>query len=182
MIYVALLRGINVGGNNKVDMKELKKTFEEAGMSAVKTYINSGNIIFADDQHAQDELPSILEAAILSQFDLSIKVLVYSIEEFRRIAGSLPETWTNDQDMKSDVWFLWPEADNAAVLDELTIKPEIDRVNYVPGAVLWSVDKAHAAKSGMQKVIGTKLYKLVTIRNVNTVRKLLVLMEETSAD
>ncbi|RLQ91482.1 DUF1697 domain-containing protein [Planomicrobium sp. Y74] len=178
MIYVALLRGINVGGNNKVDMKELKKVFEEAGMSSVKTYINSGNIVFEDSLHEKEELPAILEAAILAHFNLSIKVLVYSFDEFQRVAASIPDNWTNDQDMKSDVWFLWPEADDEAVLEKLTIKPEIDRVNYVPGAVLWSVDKEYVTKSGMQKVIGTKLYKLVTIRNVNTVRKLLGLMEE----
>lgn len=178
MIYVALLRGINVGGNNKVDMKELKKVFEEAGMTSVKTYLNSGNIIFADRLHKEEELPVLLEAAILSHFDLSIKVLVYSFDDFQQIAASIPENWTNDQDMKSDVWFLWPEADDAAVLEELTIEPEIDRVKYIPGAVLWSVGKAYSAKSGMQKVIGTKLYKLVTIRNVNTVRKVSGLMEE----
>lgn len=178
MIYVALLRGINVGGNNKVDMKELKNVFEEAGMSSVKTYINSGNIIFADSLHEKEKLPAILEAAILAHFNLSIKVLVYSFDDFKQIAASIPDNWTNDQDMKSDVWFLWPEADDEAVLEELTIKPEFDRVNYVPGAVLWSVDKEYVTKSGMQKVIGTKLYKLVTIRNVNTVRKLLGLMEE----
>lgn len=181
MIYVALLRGINVGGNNKVDMKELKKVFEEAGMSSVKTYINSGNIIFADSKHKKEELPTILEAAILANFDLNIKVLVYSIDNFQRIAASIPHNWTNGQDMKSDVWFLWPEADDAAVIEELIIKPEIDRVEYVSGAVLWSVDKMDVTKSGMQKVIGTKLYKLVTIRNVNTVRKLVGLMEEMAA-
>ncbi len=182
MIYVALLRGINVGGNNKVDMKELKEVFEEAGMTSVKTYINSGNIIFADSHHDKAELPAILESAILAHFNLSIKVLVYNIEEFQQIAGSVPESWRNDKDMKSDVWFLWPEADRKTVLDELTIKPEIDRVDYVPGAILWSVDKVFSAKSGMQKVIGTKLYKLVTIRNVNTVRKLLELMEEVEGE
>ena len=178
MTYVALLRGINVGGNNKVDMKELKKVFEGAGMSSVKTYINSGNIIFADNFHRTEELPAILEAAILAHFSLSIKVLVYSFDDFGQIAANIPDNWTNDQGMKSDVWFLWPEADDAEVLEQLTIKPEIDRVKYVPGAVLWSVDKAFVTKSGMQKVIGTKLYKLVTIRNVNTIRKLLGLMEE----
>lgn len=118
----------------------------------------------------------------MAHFDLKIRVLVYSHDSFRRIAESIPDNWTNDQDMKSDVWFLWPEADDEAVLEELTIKPEIDRVNYVSGAVLWSVDKEYVTKSGMQQVIGTKLYKLMTIRNVNTVRKLIGLMEEVEAE
>lgn len=178
MIYVALLRGINVGGNNKVDMKELKAVFEGSGMSSVKTYINSGNIIFADNGNSKEELPKILESAILAHFDLKIKVLVYSLDDFQKIAANIPDSWTNDKNMKSDVWFLWPEADNESVLEQLTIKSDIDRVHYVTGAILWSVDKEFVTRSGMSRVVGTKLYKLVTIRNVNTVRKLLGLMEE----
>ncbi|MFD1032355.1 DUF1697 domain-containing protein [Metaplanococcus flavidus] len=178
MIYIALLRRINVGGKNKVDMKELKGVFEEAGMSLVKTYINSGNIIFADSHRRKEELPAILERAITGHFDLSIKVLVYSFDDFRRIAGNIPSNWSNDSDMKSDVWFLWAEADDDTVLDRLVIKAEIDRVKYVQGAILWSVDKDQVTRSGMSKVVGTPIYKLVTIRNVNTVRKLLGLMGE----
>lgn len=182
MIYVALLRGINVGGNNKVDMKELKKVFEEAGMSSVKTYINSGNIIFADADRGKADLSAILEAAILAHFNLAIKVLVYGFDDFQRIAASIPDGWSNDKDMKSDVWFLWEEADKASVLEGLTIKPGIDEVKYVPGAVLWSVGKEHVTRSGMSKVVGTRLYKLVTVRNVNTVRKLLELMRVMEID
>ena len=56
MIYIALLRGINVGGNNKIDMKLLKLTFERVGMKSVKTYINSGNIIFINDGLSKTEI------------------------------------------------------------------------------------------------------------------------------
>lgn len=53
MVYVALLRGINVGGKNKIDMKLLKKSFEQAGMNNVVTYINSGNIVFTDSHRTK---------------------------------------------------------------------------------------------------------------------------------
>lgn len=66
MKYVALLRGVNVGGNRKLDMKELKATFERAGMIEVRTYINSGNIIFRDDSRESPRLTSLLESAIES--------------------------------------------------------------------------------------------------------------------
>lgn len=178
MIYVALLRGINVGGNNKVDMKELKKGLEQAGMLSVQTYINSGNIVFAEDNHGKEELSPLLEAVILKHFDLDIKVLVYSFNDFQQIAASIPEDWTNDKEMKSDVWFLWDAVDDESVLKNVAIKPEIDRVKYIPGAILWSVDKDQVTKSGISKVVGTRLYKLITVRNVNTVRKLLELMED----
>ncbi|PSL41516.1 uncharacterized protein (DUF1697 family) [Planomicrobium soli] len=178
MIYVALLRGINVGGNNKVDMKKLKQVFEEAGMSSVKTYINSGNIIFTDTNRSKKEITAVLEEAIYSHFDLQIKVLVYSFDEFKPIAEAIPAEWTNDTEMKSDVLFLWEEVDTESVLDALTVKPEIDTVYYVQGAVLWSVDRNNVTKSGMAKIIGTPLYKLVTIRNINTARKLYAMMQK----
>lgn len=178
MIYAALLRGINVGGNNKVNMKELKHVFEEAGMTAVKTYINSGNIVFADADRPKGEIMSVLEEAIFAHFGLRIKVLVYSIDEYTRIAEAVPDDWTNDDRLKSDVLFLWEEADDESVMEQLPLKPAIDRAQYVPGAILWSVDRDQVTKSGMVKIVGTKLYKLVTIRNVNSVRKIHGLMKE----
>lgn len=177
MMYVALLRGINVGGKNKVDMKELKQAFESVGMTSVVTYINSGNIVFADDTHTKEQLTPILEQAIYSQFELQVKVLIYNSEEFQKINAAIPKNWSNDLQMKSDVLFLWQDVDEATVLEGLAIKPEIDRVHYVPGAVLWSVDKEHVTRSGIMKIAGSALYQRVTVRNVNTVRKIVALLQ-----
>lgn len=176
MVYVALLRGINVGGKNKVDMKLLKQTFEQAGMNHVVTYINTGNIIFTYDDRSKRELSRLLEEAIHHDFELPIKVVLRSFSEFRETINAIPETWKNDKDMKSDVMFLWDEVDDESVLGKLVIKPNIDTVKYVPGAILWSVDKENVTKSGMSRIVGSKLYKQVTVRNVNTVRKIYELM------
>lgn len=178
MLYVALLRGINVGGKNKVDMKKLKQAFEEAGMSSVTTYINSGNIIFADNRHRKEQLAPILERAIESQFNLKINILIYDADEFGKIAQAIPENWTNDQQMKSDVLFLWQDVDEKTVLDGLTVKPDIDQVIYVPGAILWAVDRDKVTRSGMVKIVGSAFYQRVTIRNVNTVRKIQLLLQK----
>lgn len=177
MVYVALLRGINVGGNNKIDMKLLKLSFETAGMNDVVTYINTGNIIFTHNSQSKTELSRILEEAIHHDFRLQIKVVILSIVDVSGIMNAVPETWRNDKDMKSDVMFLWDEIDNESVLEKLVIKPDIDTVKYVPGAILWSIDKKNITRSGMTKIIGTKLYKQVTVRNVNTVRKIYELMQ-----
>ncbi|MFT4416201.1 DUF1697 domain-containing protein [Fredinandcohnia humi] len=177
MVYIALLRGINVGGKNKIDMKLLKKTFERVGMNDVVTYINTGNIIFSYKDTSKTELSSILEEAIHHDFGLQIKVVVRSVDDVRGIINAIPGTWKNDNDMKSDVMFLWDEIDDESVLESLVIKPNIDMVIYVPGAILWSVDKKNVTKSGMSKIIGTKLYKQVTVRNVNTARKIYELMQ-----
>ncbi|MDH5161079.1 DUF1697 domain-containing protein [Heyndrickxia oleronia] len=177
MVYIALLRGINVGGKNKIDMKVLKQTFEEAGMNDVVTYINTGNIIFSYKGKFQTELSCILEDAIHDDFGLQIKVVVRSIDDVRAIINAIPDTWKNDKDMKSDVMFLWDEIDDESILTKLVIKPKVDTVKYIPGAILWSVDKKNVTKSGMLKLIGSKLYKQVTIRNVNTARKIYELMQ-----
>ncbi|MFT9845960.1 DUF1697 domain-containing protein [Aneurinibacillus sp. REN35] len=181
MVYVALLRGINVGGKNKIDMKLLKKTFERVGMGSVVTYINSGNIIFTVNGQSKTTISYILEEAIHTDFGLQIKVLVRSFDDIKKVIHSLPESWTNDQQMRSDVLFLWDEIDDESVLTNLVIKPEIDTVKYAPGAILWSIEKKNSTKSGMSKLIGSKPYRQMTIRNVNTARKIYELMQAAEA-
>ena len=83
MVYIALLRGINVGGKNKIDMKLLKQMFERVGMNDVVTYINTGNIIFSYEGLSKIELSAILEEAIHNDFKLKIKVVIRSIDDVR---------------------------------------------------------------------------------------------------
>lgn len=178
MIYVALLRGINVGGNNKVEMPRLKAVFEQAGMRSVVTYINSGNVIFQDDMHAPAELMKKLEAAIEKEFGFAVKVLLRNKKQLEDIVRTLPDSWVNDANAKCDVMFLWEEVADKKVLEQLTIKPEIDEVTYAGDAILWRADKKHLTRSGLMRIAGTELYKHMTVRNCNTVRKLLNLMKE----
>ncbi|MBD3922015.1 DUF1697 domain-containing protein [Paenibacillus sp. PR3] len=178
MIFVALLRGINVGGKNKVDMKKLKLTFEGIGATDVVTYINTGNIIFRDDNRSAAELSGKLEEAIAADFGLTIRVMVRTLDEIKGIMDKLPEHWTNDTDMKSDVLYLWDEINDESVLEKLTINPEVDSVTYVQGAVFWSYDRADADKSGMNKMATSKkVFQQMTVRNVNTARKIYELMQ-----
>ncbi|HAK41489.1 MAG TPA: DUF1697 domain-containing protein [Clostridium sp.] len=177
MIYVALLRGINVGGKNKIDMKLLKETFIRIGMESVITYINSRNVIFTDMKHTKSEITTFLQEAIFRDFQLKIKVLVRSINDFENMMKILPESWKNDKSMRSDVLFLWEEIDRETLLAELKIKPQIDTVMYVSGAILWAVDKGNITKSGLQKLVANSLYKNMTVRNVNTTRKIYEIMK-----
>ena len=182
MIYLALLRGINVGGKNKVDMRELKATFEESGMSDVSTYINSGNVVFRDNRRKAPKITSVLEANIAAGTGLPIKVLVRDLPAIRKVVNSLPDSWTTDATMRCDVMFLWEGFDRKDILEELKIRPEIEDVAYVPGAVIWRIDRSNQNKSRMTKVVGTDLYKGMTIRNSNTVRKLAEMMESAAGD
>ena len=178
MIYVALLRGINVGGKNKVDMKMLQEAFEEAGMQSVTTYINSGNVVFRSRARNRTKLAARLEKGIETRFGFGVRVLVRDLDEMRATIAAIDPDWVNDRKtMKCDVMFLWDDADTPDVLDDLTIKPGIDEVRYVAGALIWKVDSDKVTRSGMMKMAGTPLYKRMTIRNCNTARKLLELME-----
>lgn len=177
MIYVALLRGINVGGKNKVEMAQVRAVFEDAGMTSVTTYINSGNVVFSSRARSQTHLAERFEKAIADSFGFPVKVLVRDLASMRTVVDAIPPEWVDGQAMKCDVMFLWAEADRPDVLDDLTIKAGLDEVRRVPGAIIWKVDRANVTRSGLMKLVGTPLYKQMTIRNCNTTRKVLELME-----
>lgn len=167
--YIALLRGINVGGNNKVEMKKLQQTFVDLGFYYVATYINSGNVIFESTNSPKAE---IIEKAIEQDFGFFIKVLIIFAGDLVQICDSIPTDWVNNTEMKTDVLFLWNDFDTPQTIDLIKINPEVDNLIYSHGAIIWSVLKSDYKKSAMTKFIGTKVYKNMTARNVNTVRKL----------
>jgi uncharacterized protein (DUF1697 family) len=178
MTYVALLRGINVGGNSKVAMPQLKQIFEQLGFEAVRTFINSGNVIFQTDLTNQAKLTKQIEAAIEQGVRHQVRVLLRDLPSMAALVKALPKTWVNDQVTKCDVLFLWKAVDSPKILKELPTNPEIEDVKYAPGAVIWRIDRDKATKSRMSKLVGTDLYKNMTARNPNTVRKLHNLMRE----
>lgn len=169
--YIALLRGINVGGNKKVEMKKLKQVFEDAGYTDVSTYINSGNIIFKSSAD-KDNLKISIEKLLHKKFGFEIKTIVLSSGQFKKIAATIAEKYSNDDKQKTDVLFLTDEFDAADSIKLIKLNPDVDNITYVKGALIWNIDRAHHAKSGLKKFIGTTLYKNMTARNVNTVRKL----------
>lgn len=178
MKYTALLRGINVGGNNKVEMAKLRATFEALGFKNVSTYINSGNIFFTTNSSNQSSLVTKIEKAIKKDFGLEIRVVVRDFKNIEKLNKEIDKNWLNDKEMKTDVMFLWDEFDKAEIIKELVLRPEVDEVRYLPGALVWRVDRKEINKSGMLKIVGTKLYKNMTIRNINTLRKLYSIMSE----
>lgn len=173
MVYVALLRGINVGGNHKVDMARLASVFEGLGFTTVKTYINSGNVIFTSTQEPKT---SEIEAAIEKEFSFYVPVVVRSREQIEQLLKGLPDSWVNDAAMKCDVMFLWPAIDSPEIMDKIPYKPDIEDVLYLPGAVIWRIDRDKVNRGAVLKIIGTGVYKQMTVRNPNTVRKLYELM------
>jgi uncharacterized protein (DUF1697 family) len=177
MVYVALLRGVNVGGKAMVSMATLKEQFEKLGFKQVKTYINSGNIVFTTPETNRERLTKQIEDTIRTPA-LDIRVLLKNLDEVRKLLSTVPSDWENNSETKCDVLFLWPESDKADVLNEIPRNDEVETARYEPGAVLHNVIRANVTKSRMTRIIGTPLYKNITIRNINTVRKLLAIMED----
>lgn len=171
-LYVALLRGINVGGNSKVSMAELKKVFEQLGYQDVATYINSGNVIFTSTKKNF----SAIEKALKKAFGFAIRVVVRDAKNIIKVNKAIPATWKNDGKQKTDILFLWDDYDSKKSLKLINASPKIDNLKYVSGSIIWNIPRSKYNKSGMNKFFGTELYKNMTARNVNTVRKLAQLM------
>ncbi|MCG6150839.1 DUF1697 domain-containing protein [Leptospira bandrabouensis] len=169
MKYIALLRGINVGGNRKVEMKKLRILFESLGFTNVSTYINSGNIIFESDDNSETVLLKI-QKVFEKTFDFEIPTLVKTEKEMKKIAKAIPEEWQNDPTQRTDVAYLFPEADSKKIIEELPLKIEFLEIRYLKGAIFWNIKRENVNKSQLAKLISHKLYKSMTIRNVNTAR------------
>ncbi len=180
MQFIALLRGINVGGNNAVSMQRLREIFVEAGCEQVRTYINSGNVIFHDDRPVSD-IQTMLDTKLRENFSFSIKLLLINQKNFRAIHDAIPDDWQNDSNQKCDVMFLWDTFNDKSILERLVIKPEVDNVRYINGALIWHVERRNVTKSGMMKLVGSELYRHMTIRNCNTVRKLQKILDSDLA-
>lgn len=176
--YAALLRGINVGGKNKVEMAKLKQTFERLGLLRVETVIASGNVVFCTAEVDQTTLVKSIESAFETDFGISARVVLRDLKRMHNLVREVPASWTNDKEMRCDIMFLLPEVDNENVLQQLSFDPTIEDVKYIHGVVLWRIDRNKVAKSRMVKIVGTPLYRQLTIRNANTVRKLYERMVE----
>ncbi len=176
MTYVALLRGVNVGGKNKVEMNRLRQAFESLGLAHVKTYIASGNVVFVTDEADNAALANRIEAALEQAFGFPINVLLRDLHNIGQLLKILPIDWTDETRIRCYALFLWSTFDSPSVLEQLPLKPDVDEVLYSPGAVLWRIERAKVTKSRMTQIVGTPLYKQMTIRSLGTVRKLYDLM------
>jgi uncharacterized protein (DUF1697 family) len=172
MTYVAFLRGVNVGGKGIVSMAAIKEALVALGLSDVRTYINSGNVIFSTRASDVQQLTARIEKALEQHTGMAIKVLVMDHKVVKRMVDAIPGNWVDDKTMRTYVLLLWKELDDRTILDRLPIKPGVDELKYTPGAVIWRVDRENVGRSQMNRIVGTPLYKKITIRSANTMRKL----------
>ena len=177
-IFVALLRGVNVGGKNMINMGSLKTSFEELGFKDVSTYINSGNILFKAKEPDARKLETKIEAMLSRDYNLGCKVVVRSFLEMASLIENLPKGWDSDTEWKYNVIFLRHSIDSEKVLESLGAKREIEKVVYYPGTLLWSARISDMTQTTMFKLSSQKLFQDMTVRNTNTTRKLYELMNK----
>jgi uncharacterized protein (DUF1697 family) len=177
--YVALLRGINVGGKNLIPMAALKAAFEEDGFEDVRTYIQSGNVVFSTGTSKQSELTRRIERMLRTSFGhYEASVAVRSRTQMRSVVEGAPDGFGSEPTLyREDVIFLMPPLTARTVVKSVPLKEEVDRIWPGTGVVYFSRLTSRAAQSRLSRVVSMPIYKSMTIRNWNTTTKLAELVD-----
>jgi uncharacterized protein (DUF1697 family) len=176
-VYVALLRGINVGGNNLIRMPALKSCFEAQGLRDVSTYIQSGNVLFTAGRANQGALTGQIEQALSKTFAYQSRVVVRSFEQMQAIVDGAPRGFGGrPAAYRYDVIFLKHPLTADEALAGMSAKPGVDRLVAGDDVLYVSRLIAKAAQSHLSRVVGTPVYQNMTMRNWNTTTRLLELM------
>jgi len=175
--YLALLRGINVGGKNVIKMDFLKEIFEKMGFYDVKTYIQSGNVLFKDIELEKVKLAKKIEEALFKNTNYEIMVLVITLSDFEKIIKDIPEEFGNNiKKYAYDVLFL---------MDTLKPKEIMNKIKMVEGEdKIYEGKKALYVKRFSGKLTGSYIVKVlkispnITVRNLKVTKELYELMLE----
>ena len=180
--YVVLVRGINVGGKNKVSMADLRAYLEEQGFSSVSTYIASGNVILKSDKTAA-EIKSLIEKMLPKKFRLDselIKVLVLSHARLQAVVDNKPKGFGDEPNKyHSDAIFLI----DIAAADAISVfnpREGVDKIWTGVGVIYSRRLSSLRTKSRLSRIVGTPAYKSMTIRNWATTMKLLELLKKAA--
>ena len=175
--HVVLLRGVNVGGNNRVPMATLRGLLGELGAAEVDTYLQSGNAVCSGPDVAAEVFAGDVEAAIGRKLGLSIRVLVRDRDELARVVAANPLPEATDNGSRFFVMFLDGRPDPAALagLDPAAYEP--DRYAVGPREIyLWCLEGL--SNSELPKALSERrLGVTTTTRNWNTVTRLLAMAD-----
>lgn len=182
-LYVCLLRGINVGGKNLIKMTDLAACFEAVGFSNVRTYIQSGNVLFQADEVDRARLTSQLEAALSKSFNYASRVVVRSYEELKDIVAHAPAGFGNDPaTYRYNVIFLKEPLTASEAMKSVSMKEGVDQAFGGNGVLYFSILISKATQSRISRIITLPVYQSMTIRNWNTTTKLLEIMEANNRE
>lgn len=179
--HVALLRGINVGGKNILKMKDLVASFERLGLEDVSTYIASGNVFFRTSERSARSLEQRIERALQKEHGYTGKVVVRTKKEMEKLVREMPASWKRiDPKRRYNVAFVRHEANPQKILEAIAPRTDIEEAIAKRGVIYWSVRFADAARSRFARIVSSPLYRQITIRNLNTTKKIHELMTKAS--
>ncbi|HBG69755.1 MAG: hypothetical protein A2W93_09815 [Bacteroidetes bacterium GWF2_43_63] len=171
--YVALLRGINVGGKNVIPMKDLKSLFEQCDFSDVETYIQSGNVMFSCEISDVAKIKKEITINLKKYMGTDIPLVLLSAEQLRNVVTNAP-LWFGAEPalFKYDVAFLDPEINAETLLPKISLKEGVDCAAAGHGVLYFSKLIEKESQSRLPKIIALPEYRMMTIRNRNTTLKL----------
>jgi len=171
--YVALLRGINVGGRNPVAMADLREAFEAEGHTAVSTYIQSGNVLFESDVPSS-ALEGDVEAMLERRLGFPLVVVVRSHHQLRNIVKKAPSGFVGAADTSHlDVIFLKGPLSSSQAMRVVELRNGVDQAWTGAGVLYFTRLSARRTQSRMGRIVGTPEYQQMTIRSWSTTTKLL---------
>jgi len=177
--YLALLRGINVGGNNIIKMADLKTCFENMGFSDVVTYIQSGNVIFRSAEKEKTTLTAKIEKRLSERFSYNSRVVIIPHAQLRNVVNGAPQGFGADAaSYRYDVLFCIEPLTTAKMIQKVKLREGVDQMFEGESVLYFSRLISRASQSYLSKIITFPEYKFLTIRNWNTTSKLLTLMGE----
>ncbi len=175
--FLALLRGINVGGNNIIKMSELKNCFVSMGFTDVESYIQSGNIIFNSENNNLNMLTDIIEIELSKRFNYKSKIVLTTFNHIENVVTKAPSDFGLLPDKyKYDVAFLKFPLLAVDAIKNIIPREGIDTATDANNVLYFSRLISKAGQSYLKNVTSLPIYKNMTIRNWNTTRKIYELM------
>jgi uncharacterized protein (DUF1697 family) len=176
--YLILLRGINVGGNNIIKMSDLKNIFEAMKFTKIKTYIQSGNIIFNASERNKTQLMKIIEKTLSERFKYNSQVIIYTYNEYEKIIQNIPDDFGKETDKyRYDVWFLKEPLTAEEVAKQIKIREGLDKICKGENVIYtYRSQKEENGKIYFIKMPQT-IYQNITVRNLSTTKKIYELMK-----
>ena len=181
MEYVALLRGINVGGNNKVVMSELRAQIAAAGFGHVRTYINSGNLLFeAEDDAPSEDVTQAVEDILARHYDFPIRLALLTAQDYLAQLDELPDWWHGEV-ARRDALFYTRGLDRHHVRERIEAMELGDEaVHFGEHAVFWGKfdEKSFLKTAYHKRLLREEFYRQVTIRSGSTIEKIAALLSQ----
>ena len=181
MKYIALLRGINISGKNKISMPELKKLLEENNYQNVSTYLNSGNIIFECNINNKQTIMNNIHTLIKTKFILDIPVYITTDKELEDILYNSPKWWgSSNKEIYDNLIFIIPPTKYEEVYNTIgSPKEGLEQIEEYNNCIFWSFDLNNYRKSNWWvKTASTDIKDKITIRTANTMRKILEICQK----